>query len=95
MNLPSQAFLWLGQAEATFSDVVRSVSERHGTKPNQGAVYLEAAFEREIIAGPASFVVTADGEESFASAVRRKLLLEVAGVPDEQTFRLRLAARRP
>ncbi|WP_299620247.1 DUF1194 domain-containing protein [Pelagibius sp.] len=55
---------------------------------------LEAAFEREIIAGPASFVVTADGEESFASAVRRKLLLEVAGVPDEQTFRLRLAAAR-
>ena len=56
---------------------------------------LEAAFERDIIAGPAAFVVTADGEESFASAVRRKLLLEVAGVPDEQTFRLRLAGRRP
>lgn len=56
---------------------------------------LEAAFESDIIAGPAAFVVTADGEESFASAVRRKLLLEVAGVPDEQTFRLRLAAGRP
>lgn len=53
---------------------------------------LEEAFEREIIAGPAAFVVTADGEQSFATAVRRKLLLEIAGVPDEESFRQRLAA---
>lgn len=53
---------------------------------------LEEAFRREIIAGPASFVVTADGEQSFAAAVRKKLLLEVAGVPDEHSFHRRLAA---
>lgn len=41
---------------------------------------LEAAFERTIIGGPASFVVTADGETSFADAARRKLLLEIAGI---------------
>ena len=29
--------------------------------------------------------------QSFATAVRKKLLLEVAGVPDEETFRRRLA----
>jgi hypothetical protein len=40
---------------------------------------LEAEFERKIIGGPASFVVTADGRTSFADAVRRKLLLEIAG----------------
>jgi hypothetical protein len=40
---------------------------------------LEAAFERRIVGGPASFVVTADGNTSFAEAVRRKLLLEIAG----------------
>ncbi len=47
---------------------------------------LEAAFEELIIGGPASFVVTADGRDSFADAVRKKLLLEIAGqVPDPDT----------
>lgn len=54
---------------------------------------LEEAFRQRIIAGPAAFVVTADGDQSFASAVRKKLLLEVAGVPDERTFRQLLAAK--
>jgi hypothetical protein len=40
---------------------------------------LEAAFVERIIGGPASFVVTADGDDQFAEAVRRKLLLEIAG----------------
>jgi hypothetical protein len=53
---------------------------------------LEEAFRRDIIGGPAAFVVTADDMESFATAVRKKLLLEIAGVPDEATFRQRLAA---
>ena len=29
--------------------------------------------------GPGSFVITADGDARFAEAVRRKLLLEIAG----------------
>ena len=45
---------------------------------------LEAAFAATIIGGPASFVVTADGDDRFAQAVRRKLLLEIAGAPDPQ-----------
>ncbi|WP_340116625.1 DUF1194 domain-containing protein [Pelagibius sp. 7325] len=52
---------------------------------------LEEAYRRDIIGGPAAFVVTADDMESFATAVRKKLLLEIAGVPDEETFRQRLA----
>ena len=39
---------------------------------------LEDAFARTIIGGPGSFVVTADGDTSFAEAVRRKLVLEIA-----------------
>jgi hypothetical protein len=42
---------------------------------------LEAAFAELIIGGPASFVVTADRDERFAEAVRRKLLLEIADAP--------------
>ncbi|RME98534.1 MAG: DUF1194 domain-containing protein [Alphaproteobacteria bacterium] len=40
---------------------------------------LEAAFARQIIGGPGSFVITADDKNSFAEAVRRKLILELAG----------------
>jgi hypothetical protein len=40
---------------------------------------LEAAFSATIIGGPGSFVITADDRPSFAEAVRKKLLLEVAG----------------
>lgn len=39
---------------------------------------VEQAFATRIIIGPGSFVVTADGETSFAEAVRRKLVLEIA-----------------
>jgi len=39
---------------------------------------LEAAFRQEIIGGPGSFVVTVDDKASFAEAVRRKLILEIA-----------------
>jgi hypothetical protein len=43
---------------------------------------LEKAFADTIIGGPGSFVVTADGDDRFAQAVRRKLLLEIARGPD-------------
>lgn len=46
----------------------------------QGAGNLEAQFTDELITGPGAFVVTADGREAFAGAVRRKLVLEIAGV---------------
>ncbi len=47
---------------------------------------LEAAFAAFITGGPGSFVVTADGNTSFAEAVRRKFLLEIALLtPPDQT----------
>jgi hypothetical protein len=54
---------------------------------------LEAAFADLIIGGPGSFVVTADRDDRFAEAVRRKLLLEIAGPPDPRSRYLRLADR--
>ncbi|MGI9492865.1 MAG: DUF1194 domain-containing protein [Geminicoccaceae bacterium] len=39
---------------------------------------LEDAFAKTIIGGPGSFVVTADDRSSYAEAVRRKLILEIA-----------------
>ena len=40
---------------------------------------LEAAFRDQIIGGPGAFVVTAENAATFAAAVRRKLILEIAG----------------
>ena len=49
---------------------------------------LERAFAETVIGGPASFVVTADDDDRFAEAVRKKLLLEIAGtVPGIQVAR--------
>ncbi len=45
---------------------------------------LEGAFAATIIGGPGSFVITADGGASFAKAVRRKLILEIAGLEPGQ-----------
>ena len=38
---------------------------------------LEAEYADQIVGGPGAFVVTADGRDSFAQAVRRKLILEM------------------
>lgn len=39
---------------------------------------LETQFRNELIGGPGAFVVTADGRDAFAAAVRRKLILEIS-----------------
>ena len=59
-------------------------------RPN--AYDLEAAFAERIIGGPASFVIRADGDQRFAEAVRKKLLLEIAGTRPAPTAEIRLAA---
>jgi hypothetical protein len=53
---------------------------------------LEAAFAEQIIGGPASFVIRADGDERFAEAVRKKLILEIAGTPPVPEDGIRLAS---
>ncbi len=52
---------------------------------------LESAFASFITGGPGSFVVTADSMASFAEAVRRKMLLEIAGEVPLAKKRKRLA----
>jgi Protein of unknown function (DUF1194) len=51
---------------------------------------LEKAFTETIIGGPNAFVVTADGQETFRQAVRRKMELEIAGrIPARNDFAVR------
>ena len=44
-----------------------------------GGYDLPATYEQLIIGGPGSFVLAADDETQFTDAVRRKLILEIAG----------------
>ncbi len=65
-----------------------------GGRPN--AYDLEDAFAKTIIGGPGSFVVTADDRPSFAEAVRRKLILEIADItPDSASWMIPTASRQP
>jgi hypothetical protein len=59
-------------------------------RPN--AYDLEAAFAETIIGGPASFVIRADGNDRFAEAVRKKLILEIAGTQPAPGDGIRLAS---
>jgi hypothetical protein len=43
--------------------------------------WLEDYYRRNVIGGPSSFVIAAQDYESFADAMLRKLVIEVAGAP--------------
>jgi hypothetical protein len=43
---------------------------------------LEQAFKDQIIGGNGAFVITADNASTFANAVRKKLILEIADQPE-------------
>ncbi len=45
----------------------------------RGYATLEEHFAHDVIGGPGAFVIVADGNTSFADAVFRKLILEIAG----------------
>lgn len=46
---------------------------------------LEEEYATRIIGGPGAFMVTAEGRDSFAETVRRKLVLEISGrSPDDR-----------
>ncbi len=54
-----------------------AISRPGSTRPFRG-IALEDHFRDEVIGGPGAFVVTADAELSFADAVLKKLILEIA-----------------
>ena len=47
---------------------------------------LAEIYERQIIGGPGAFVVTAKSEDDLANAIRRKLILEIAGRHPARSF---------
>jgi len=47
---------------------------------------LEEEYATRIIGGPGAFMVTAESRDTFAQAVRRKLVLEIAGITPEEYY---------
>jgi hypothetical protein len=58
-----------------------------GCSGRPGVGNLEEDFTERLIGGPGAFVVTANGREAFAAAVRRKLILEIAALPAGEALR--------
>ena len=46
---------------------------------------LDVYYEDCVIGGPGAFIVAVDGPENFAEAIRRKMVLEIAGLMPEGT----------
>jgi len=57
-----------------------AISRPGSTRPFRG-ISLEAHFATEVVGGPGAFVVTVDETLSFADAVIKKLVLEIASAP--------------
>ena len=63
---------------------------------NRGGLrQLDLYYEDCVIGGPGAFVMTANGFGSFAEAIRRKLVREIAGAPPPARLRRVAAADRP
>ena len=57
---------------------------------------LDLYYEDCVIGGPGSFIIVADGFKDFARAIRRKMLLEIAGMaPQDPLLRLVTERLRP
>ncbi len=61
-----------------------AISRPGSTRPFRG-ISLEAHFATEVVGGPGAFVVTVDETISFADAVIKKLVLEIAGKQERPT----------
>ncbi len=69
------------------------INDRPGPYGFPTLPHLDLYYEDCVIGGPGSFVVVADGLQDFARAIRRKMVLEIAGATP-RVFLLRLATDR-
>lgn len=76
----------IAEARAQVLDAGITINALPILRPEDGrraGANLEAEYEQRIIGGPGAFMVTAEGRDSFAETVRRKLVLEISGITPE------------
>lgn len=76
----------IAEARAAVLDAGMTINALPILRPEDGrraGMNLEAEYAERIIGGPGAFMVTAEDRASFAATVKRKLILEIAGLtPD-------------
>jgi hypothetical protein len=66
--------------DAARDDAVRAGATINGLPILEIERYLDEHYRDHVIGGPGAFLIAADTFETFADAVRRKLLLEISGL---------------
>jgi hypothetical protein len=66
--------------------IVNDRPTRWGTPPERG---LDIYYRDQVIGGPGSFFIVADGFQAFANAIRTKLVREISGSPGDGPIRVR------
>ncbi len=65
-----------------------AIAKDHPPFAYAGPVPLEDYYREAVIGGPGAFVVPAEDFNQFASAVRRKMIREMAGLPSRPRMAL-------
>ncbi len=72
------------------------INQRPGPYRLSQLLELDAYFEDCVIGGSGAFVIVADGFKDFARAIRRKMILEIAGLaPGPKLIRVAATSRPP
>lgn len=72
-------------AEVTVNGLPIDNSRQHPFRPSV-TINVSAYFENEVITGPGAFISPTNGHEDFVDALRRKLIIEIAGLnPSDMT----------
>ncbi|EEA92371.1 conserved hypothetical protein [Pseudovibrio sp. JE062] len=60
----------------------------------QSMLHLDHYYEDCVIGGPGAFSIPVRSKEGFSDAIRMKLVLEIAGLVDDQPKFIRAKSRR-
>lgn len=74
-------------ARGTIINGLAVLDRTPGPAPLRAEVALDDYYRDEVIGGPGSFLVVAEGFEAFGDAVRRKIIREIAAAPGPQVER--------
>ena len=71
---------WLLKRGVTINGLPIMLNRVYGYGPF-GIPNLDAYYEECVIGGPGAFIIPVRSPDEFAEAIRRKLILEIAGLP--------------
>jgi hypothetical protein len=83
---------WLLQRGATINGLPIMLNRTYGYGP-YGVPDLDIYYQDCVIGGPGAFTIAVRSPDEFAQAIRRKLILEIAGLPPRLMFAAEVEAQ--